>query len=252
VEQLHSVVPFAIAAHRGYKAAYPENTLLAFKEALESGVEMIEFDLRLSKDKAVMIMHDETIDRTTNGVGPISDFTFKELKQLDAGSWMGAEFEGIKIPALQELCELLLDFPDALLNVEIKSSDQALTAADLAIEMLADYGYLNRSVFTCFDANVIHYIHDKYNLKTQGFPGEVMHHFESGENGTYSKMWAVGIEMKMLTKERVDEFKNKNMHVWAYCSDDDAAVQYAFDCGVSLVTCNELAPAFRLQSSLQG
>jgi glycerophosphoryl diester phosphodiesterase len=250
MEQLNSE-PFAIAAHRGYKAAYPENTLLAFKEALESGVDMIEFDLRLSKDKAVMIMHDKTIDRTTNGVGPISDFTFNELKQLDAGSWMGAEFEGLKIPTLQELCDLLLDFPDALLNVEIKSSEHALTATDLAIEILADYGYLNRSVFTCFDANVIHYIHDKYNLKTQGFPGEVMHHFKSGETGTYSKMWAVGIEMKMLTKERVDEFKKRNIRIGAYCPDDEEAVQYALDCGVSLVTSNELIPAFRLKSSLQ-
>ncbi|KAB8137530.1 glycerophosphodiester phosphodiesterase [Gracilibacillus oryzae] len=232
-----------VAAHRGFSSMYPENTLLAFKESLEKGVNMIEFDLRLSRDKVVMILHDETLDRTTNGTGPITDLTLRELKQLDAGSWLGNEYEGLKIPTLEELCELLKDYPDTLLNVEIKKSPIAKEVMDKAVSILSGYGYLSKCVFTCFDADIISYIYDKYHLKTQGFPAEKMSNFTDGENGTYSKMWSIAFSMDLLTKEKVDEFKDKELHVWCYCPDTCQAVQYALDCGVSLITCNNIIPA---------
>jgi glycerophosphoryl diester phosphodiesterase len=233
----------AVAAHRGYKSAYPENTLLAFHEALKLGVDMLEFDLRLSRDGVVMIMHDATLDRTTDGFGPIGDWDLALLKRLDAGGWFGKPFEGLKIPTLAELCELLAAYPDVLLNVEIKPDVRAIEAADRGIALLREYGYLPHCVFTSFDAAVLRYIHDTYQLKTQGFPAELMSNFEAGEGGTYSRMWAVGLSMDLLTPERVEEFRRIGILPWCYCPDDEAQVRYALECGVTLMTCNNPLPA---------
>ena len=107
IERLREPSCTMVAAHRGYKSAYPENTLLAFRKALELGVDMLEFDLRLTLDKEVVVIHDATVQRTTSGAGEVRDYTLAELKSLDAGGWFAREFEGLKIPTLAELCELL-------------------------------------------------------------------------------------------------------------------------------------------------
>jgi glycerophosphoryl diester phosphodiesterase len=246
IEYLINDTAIVVAAHRGYKSAYPENTLLAFQQALEFGVGMLEFDLRLSKDNVVMVFHDETLERTTNGAGHLSDYTLSELKQLDAGGWFGTCFEGLKIPTIEELCELLTSYPEALLNVEIKSSVHAKEVVDKVVPMLNEYGYLSRCVFTCFNGEIIAYMYDTYKLKTQGFPGECMSNFIPGDKGTYSKMWAIAIKMAMLTPNLVKEFQDRGLLTWCYCPDTDKQVYYALDCGVSLMTCNNPNPAMRI------
>lgn len=247
IERLQEPTCTMVAAHRGYKSSYPENTLLAFQKALELEVDMLEFDLRLSKDGAVIVIHDETLQRTTNGEGAVADCTLEELKLLDAGGWFRKEFEGLKIPTLEELCELLKSSSEVLLNVEIKPGPQAKEAADKAVSILERYGYLPRCVFTCFDAEVLAHIHDTYGLKTQGFPGEKMSNFSSGEEGTYSKMWAVGLEMSLLTPERTAQFKDQGLLVWSYCPDREEQVQYSLECGVTGMTCNNPLPAMQIR-----
>jgi glycerophosphoryl diester phosphodiesterase len=192
IQSLANSPSIIIAGHRGYKFAYPENTLLAFQKALELGVDMLEFDLRLSKDNVVMVMHDETLERTTNGSGRLSDYS-------------------------------------------------------LAVALLQEYGYLSRCVFTCFDGDIIAYLYDKYQVKTQGFPGEAMSNFAPGDNGTYSKMWAAGISMSLLTPELAASFQNSGILAWCYCPDDDEQVAYALECGVTLMTCNDPRPALRMR-----
>jgi glycerophosphoryl diester phosphodiesterase len=91
-----------IIAHRGAPAAAPENTLVAFREALTAGSQAIEFDVHISRDGEPVVIHDATLDRTTNGKGAVADLTLAELKQLDAGSWFGPESAGEKIPTLDE------------------------------------------------------------------------------------------------------------------------------------------------------
>lgn len=243
IERLQETERFMVAAHRGYKSSYPENTLLAFQKALELDVDMLEFDLRLSKDGAVMVIHDATLQRTTNGEGAVADFTLEELKLLDAGSWFHSQYEGLRIPTLVELCELLRLYPEVLLNVEIKPSPEAIDAANKAVSILGSYGYLPRCVFTSFDAAVLTHIHNHYGLKTQGFPGYQMLNFISGEAGTYSKMWAVGLEMSILSPESAAEFRDLGLLVWSYCPDQEEGVQYSLDCGVTGMTCNNPLPA---------
>lgn len=89
-------------AHRGASAYAPENTMPAFTKGVEMGADYIEIDVQMSKDSIPIIIHDRTLNRTTNGKGKVSDYTLKELKLLDAGSWFGEEFTGETIPTLNE------------------------------------------------------------------------------------------------------------------------------------------------------
>jgi glycerophosphoryl diester phosphodiesterase len=99
-----SAVP-VIYAHRGASAYAPENTLAAFKLALQQGADAIELDAKLSVDGEVVVFHDQTIDRTTNGTGKLAEKTLSELKALDAGAWYSMEFTGERIPTLDEVFE---------------------------------------------------------------------------------------------------------------------------------------------------
>ncbi|MEX0724010.1 MAG: glycerophosphodiester phosphodiesterase [Gracilimonas sp.] len=109
---------FVIIAHRGASAYHPENTMSAFRAAYEMGAEMIELDVTLSKDGVPVVIHDETIDRTTNGKGLVSDFTLDELKNLDAGTWFSKKHAGEPIPTLEEVLEFTRG--KIALNIEVK------------------------------------------------------------------------------------------------------------------------------------
>jgi glycerophosphoryl diester phosphodiesterase len=109
-----------IIAHRGYRARYPENTLVSFEAALDAGAQMIELDVMLSRDRKVVVIHDATVDRTTNGRGPVNTYTIEELKVLDAGSWFQPGFAGEKIPRLEEVLDYMGE--RTMINIEIKAS----------------------------------------------------------------------------------------------------------------------------------
>jgi glycerophosphoryl diester phosphodiesterase len=105
-------------AHRGDTQCCPENTIPAFVSAVKKGAHQIELDVALSKDGRDVIIHDNTVDRTTNGSGKVADLTFRELRALDAGSWFSEEFAGTGIPALHEALEVI---PHHILcNVHLK------------------------------------------------------------------------------------------------------------------------------------
>ena len=105
-----------IIAHRGLSGRFPENTLEAFRAAL--GTDGLELDITFSKDDCPMVIHDDSLERTTNGTGMVREQTAAQLQKLDAGSWFGAEFKGVRIPTLQEV---LLEFGGkTMINIELK------------------------------------------------------------------------------------------------------------------------------------
>lgn len=111
-----------IIAHRGASAYAPENTLPSFEKAVDMGVDGLELDVHLSKDREVVVIHDERIDRTSNGTGFVKDLTLAELKNFDFGSWFNMNFCQTKIPTLEEVIKLLDRKKwTGLLNIEIKS-----------------------------------------------------------------------------------------------------------------------------------
>jgi glycerophosphoryl diester phosphodiesterase len=108
-----------IIAHRGDSANAPENTLAAFRLALENGADGIELDVMLSADQKLVVIHDDTLDRTSNGIGQVGNTSFDTLRELDAGSWFSPKFKGEPIPLLDEVfAELGGKF---LINVELKN-----------------------------------------------------------------------------------------------------------------------------------
>jgi glycerophosphoryl diester phosphodiesterase len=107
-------------AHRGFSGSYPENTMIAFRKAVEIGCDGIETDLHMTKDGIIVICHDETIDRTTNGSGFIQDYRYKELCKFDAGVKFGREFQGEKIPSIDEFLDYVKN-KDLLINLELKN-----------------------------------------------------------------------------------------------------------------------------------
>lgn len=110
-------VPLVIA-HRGASANAPENTLTAFTLAVEQGADAIELDVDLTRDGQLVVMHDATIDRTTNGHGRVTDLTWDEIRRVDAGAWKGTAFKGERVPLLAEV--LAAVGQRLLINIEIK------------------------------------------------------------------------------------------------------------------------------------
>lgn len=111
-----------IMAHRGSSGNYPENTLPAFAGAVREGADGIELDVHLSKDGHLIVIHDESVDRTTNGSGLIRELTLEQIKAFDAGSWFGTKYTATKIPTLNEVLALLLQMGyRGFLNIELKT-----------------------------------------------------------------------------------------------------------------------------------
>ena len=128
-----------IFAHRGSKIDCPENTLSAFKKAIDVQADGIELDIHLTKDGEIVVIHDETIDRTTNGSGQVEDYTLAELQNFDAGSWFHESFKQEKIPTLKEVFELLIkENYTGQLNIELKTDQKeyaGLVAKALALQL---------------------------------------------------------------------------------------------------------------------
>lgn len=140
-----------IFAHRGYSAQYPENTMKAFKEAEKAGADGIELDVQLTKDGEIVVIHDEKVDRTTNGTGNVKDFTFEELRKLDASYKNKSLLKKEPIPSLREVFEWMKT-NRLQCNVEIKSNlDNFMKIEEPVIAMISEYGLSDRIVISSFN-----------------------------------------------------------------------------------------------------
>lgn len=212
-----------VMAHRGWPSVYPENTLLGFEKALELGVEILEFDVRLTRDKIPVILHDATLERTTLGTGPVDALTAAQLRGVDAGSRRDPRFSGQPIPTLSETLDLADRYPGVTLNVELKDATEELCAKTL--ELLIQRGALSRCVLTSFDADILSHLKTRWpGVKTQGFPAENMKHFRPGHGGTYSFMDFVGFPVASATPARIAEFRGLGIIPGAWCIDEEAAL----------------------------
>lgn len=147
-----------VIAHRGGRHLWPENTLYGFQQAVDLGVDILEMDVRSTKDGHLVVIHDATVDRTTNGTGQIGDFTLEELKQLDAGyRWsrdkkqtFPMRDQGIIIPTLTEVLEA---FPQMRMVIEIKEREADVVAS--LGHLIRQYQMQDRVVIGCFDSDII-------------------------------------------------------------------------------------------------
>lgn len=162
-----------VAGHKGNCAALCENTMPAFRRAVRDGADMIECDVRLTKDLVPILMHDDTLDRTTAGSGKVCEMTYEELCSVNCRG--GTEENPIRIPRLEELLELLSE-SDVMLNLEIKeywrhgeNEERCKACCDICVDLVEKYGLGDKMVFNSFDAFVLEYIEEKH-------PKKYLHH----------------------------------------------------------------------------
>lgn len=154
--------PLEIIAHRGFSQIAPENTIAAFKAALEHNADGVEFDVQLSADGIPVVIHDPTLNRTTNGRGKVASKTLAELKALEAGNWFTPLFAGEKIPTFQEVLDLFKD-SEVKLYAEVK---QAHLWQENHIEQfvttIVSQGWQHRCIVASFDADFLNKIDDSH------------------------------------------------------------------------------------------
>lgn len=233
-----------LVAHRGGAKLAPENTLAAFRPAVEDwGADMLELDVRLSKDGHVMVIHDATVDRTTDGSGRVADFTRKELQLLDAGyHFLDLSYErsfrrrGVTIPTLDELMDAC---PDVWLNVEAK---EAQVAGPLA-ELVRGRGETHRVLVAAE--------HESNRAAVRGYEGPwgasrhhcilfwLTHHLPGG--GPYTP--AVDVlqipetwkGVRVLSPRLIREAQRRNIPVHVWTVDDPADMHRLLDWGVDAI-----------------
>ncbi len=147
-----------VIAHRGASEQFPENTLAAFQAAIEMGADSIELDVTLSKDGTVVVIHDDFVDRTTDGSGNVADLTLAELKALDAGSWFGPDHAGEQIPTLQEAMDLTKN--RIRLDIELKGESKSPTPLEGAVAELIERNEMeDQVVVSSFNPLALFYFH---------------------------------------------------------------------------------------------
>jgi glycerophosphoryl diester phosphodiesterase len=147
-----------IVAHRGYSARYPENTLAAFEAAKQAGAHMVELDVSLTKDRRLVVMHDDTVDRTTDGSGVVRQMTLEQLRRLDAGSWFDPRFAAERPPTLAQVLDLARGH--LAVNVEIKpEAVEAPGPADAVerqiVNLVRDMGMPDEVLISSFNWSVL-------------------------------------------------------------------------------------------------
>ena len=126
----------AVFAHRGASGTHPENTAAAFAEALRLGVEAIEFDVRLTADRKMVVIHDATVDRTSDGHGEVRHLTLAEMAELDAGAWFEARFAGERFMTFEAVLDLLVDEVRLNIHVKVDDRDRDILAPMVARELV--------------------------------------------------------------------------------------------------------------------
>lgn len=141
-----------VIAHRGFSGVYPENTMLAFKKAIEVGADGIELDVHLSKDGQVMIIHDEALKRTTGMDGVVSDYTRAELEKISAGKTKNDEFGFTPIPSLDEYLAFMAEHKDKITNIELKTAPVYYPGIEeKTLELVRKYDLENNVIYSSFN-----------------------------------------------------------------------------------------------------
>lgn len=242
-----------VAAHRGWSSHYPENTLLAFEKALELGVDQLEFDLHMTKDGELVLMHDHKLARTTGAEGIVSDYTLEELKKLDAGSWKGEQFQGLQIPTFIEFMELVKDHPTITLDVELKDypkdqGDKAYESCDKALAIIDQYGFTDRVVINSWSGKLNDYIFTKYGTKYRQHLYYPVHNMHERTLKDYSYGYCVcmfhrdGVKGKRGIADLADcnAMRELGFSPWAGTAVKDLeSLEVAIASQVDLITCND-------------
>lgn len=236
-----------IFAHRGVKGTHPENTMIAFQEAERVGAHGIELDVHLSKDGELVVIHDETVDRTTNGTGLISEKTVVELQALDAGSHKDPSFHQAKIPTLREVL-IWLSTTNLQLNIELKTDVIHYSGIEeKVVDLVREYHLSNQIIFSSFN-------HDSVSLLAKlapEIPRAILYDEPIADPlAEAKKREAAGLHpnFQLLTKEFVQTAQQQGYVFRPYTINEYKDLQTMIDYGVDVIITDWPMRAFELLS----
>ena len=221
-----STKPLFAIGHRGASAYAPENTVAAFDEAIRLGAQAVEFDVRISKDGELMVLHDSTVDRTTNGQGNVNDIEKQDLLALDAGSWMGHRFAGARIPTLWEA--LLAIGPHAMPVIELKEP----IPAELLIKTLRKYDLEQDAMVLSFDETWLHPLRRFSKEISLGLLSETWRR-ELPERAKGIAAEVICLNIDVLGTNEVAACDSQGLEVWCYTANDVGMVAACAAMGVT-------------------
>jgi glycerophosphoryl diester phosphodiesterase len=232
----YSLPEKGLCAHRGAMQTHPENTIPAFKAAIRAGAHMIEFDVWLTKDQEMVVIHDAKVDRTTDGQGRVSDLNFAEIRKLDAGSWKAPEFKGEQIPTLEEVLDVMPY--NIWLNIHIKGTGELPVRV---ARVVAEKGRLHQAFLACSVAAAL--------KAKEAVPGIMICNMERQESirkyvdGTIN----AGTEFIQLRESKYPDFakdvkllKDNGIKVNYYGTDSPDEIKMLFETGVDFPLVNDI------------
>jgi len=152
-----------VVAHRGASGSAPENTMAAFRRAIQQGADMIELDVRMTKDFHIVVHHDRSVKRTTGRPGYVWDLTLQQIRLLDAGSWFHSRFAGEQIPTLRQVLEMM---PEGLMvNIEVKTDGdprKRLAFEEVCILIIMEKKFEDRAIVSSFDHKFLTRMHNLF------------------------------------------------------------------------------------------
>ena len=222
-----------ITAHRGAATEAPENTLAAFKRAMDDMADYIELDVQLTADDEVVVMHDASAARTTGVDRKISEMTLEEVKQLDAGSSYSAEYAGEQVPTLEEVFQLTDG--KIRINIELKTTASSVKLAEKVIELIHQYNMEDKCVITSFDYYALKYA-KHYDTKIQtGYILSVAY----GDYFNIPDIDFFSMNASFLSKRTVDAIHQSGKQVFAWTVNNEVSIKNLTNKGVdNIITDN--------------
>ncbi len=206
-----------VVGHRGWRDRFPENTLVSLRAALDLGVDALEFDLHLSLDSHIVVIHDATLERTTDGTGRVQEKTLAELRRLDAGGRFAPSFAGLRVPTLEEVLDLVP--PNVLLYAEVKDTRPEMVEKLLPF-VLPRAGAL---VVHSFGSEFLEWFHRAAPAVRIGLLGNIKK-LDMGAEARRLGCWGIHPCMEGLTPEQVAAWQAEGFTamVWTVRNEDDA------------------------------
>jgi glycerophosphoryl diester phosphodiesterase len=218
-------------AHRGASAEFPENTLTAFDAAIAAGADVCELDVQRSADGALIVMHDDSVERTTDGKGKVAALKLETIKRLDAGAWFASRFAGEGVPLLGEVFELA--HGRCALNVELKAPEVAAQVCDLIGEWHAEQS----TVISSFDWQALTLVRRiapelRVGLLASRGPARIL--------GAAVKMKAAAINpsFELITAEYCARAHRQGLAIYAWTVDDPAQMRRLIVAGADGIMTN--------------
>ncbi|MDX1585968.1 MAG: glycerophosphodiester phosphodiesterase family protein [Balneolaceae bacterium] len=234
---------FVVIAHRGASAYYPENTMAAFRGALEMNAEMIELDVMMSKDGIPVVFHDATLDDHTNGTGNLNEYTLEQLRELDAGSWFDSSFTGEKIPTLEEV--LAFAAGNIALNIEIKTeavSDEIENGVEeKSLALVKKYGMEEHVLFSSFDYRAIAHV----KTLDADMPAAILYEKSQSKKMLPSELLesynadAFNCSYRQLNTKRFRDIRKNNIPVFIYTVDKPSRMRKLLKMNVTGIFTNK-------------